>query len=121
MLNCAGTSRRKPGIRSWTGDRQMTIQDIFIANLKDYRKLRSLSQMRLAEKCGSSQQYIAQIEVGKQFPSVDMIEKIALALEIESHILFKIEHCEDGPAGQRLNILQKQEIIDKIAKIINHY
>jgi transcriptional regulator with XRE-family HTH domain len=99
----------------------MTIQDIFIANLKGYRKLRSLSQMRLAEKCSSSQQYIAQIELGKQFPSVEMIEKIAYALEIESHVLFNIEPCNADAGGQRLNILQKQEIIEKIMKIINLY
>jgi transcriptional regulator with XRE-family HTH domain len=116
-----GQRMAEAGICYLTGDRSMTIQDIFIANLKEYRKLRSLSQMRLAEKCGSSQQYIAQIELGKQFPSVDMIEKIALALDIKSYALFTIEPCKLDSNGQRLNILQKQEIVDKITKIISTY
>jgi transcriptional regulator with XRE-family HTH domain len=100
----------------------MTFQELFIANLKDLRKSRKISQAKLAEICESSQAYIAEIEVGKKFPSPDMIEKIASALEVESYYLFQNNIAIDIRV---LTPLQKQEIISKIydatSKIINHY
>jgi transcriptional regulator with XRE-family HTH domain len=104
----------------------MTIQELFISNLKDYRKLRRISQLQLAEKCNSSQTYIAEIEVGKKFPSLDMIERIAAVLEIESYHLFKNEpiQMEDNKKRQ-LTPLQRQEISDQIysaaMKIVSRY
>ena len=98
----------------------MTFQELFIINLKDYRKASKISQARLAELCESSQAYIAEIEVGKKFPSPDMIERIALALKIESYSLFQNSMISDN---RYLNSLQKQEIVDKLTaaatKIIN--
>jgi len=100
----------------------MTFQELFITNLKDYRKLLKISQAKLAEICDSSQAYIAEIEVGKKFPSPDMIEKIASALEVESYRLFQNKAEKDV---RTLTPLQKQEIISKINeaafKIINTY
>jgi transcriptional regulator with XRE-family HTH domain len=100
----------------------MTFQELFVKNLKDFRKLRKISQAKLAEICDSSQAYIAEIEVGKKFPSPVMIEKIASALEIESYRLFQ----NNAEADIRiLTPLQKQEIINMLhkatSKIINDY
>ena len=100
----------------------MTFQELFITNLKDFRKSRKISQAKLAEICESSQAYIAEIEVGKKFPSPEMIEKIASALEIESYCLFQNNAAMDI---RILTPLQRQEIIRKIneaaSKIINNY
>jgi transcriptional regulator with XRE-family HTH domain len=67
----------------------MTFQKLFITNLKGFRKVRCISLGKLAEICGTGGNYIAEIEEGKKFPSLDMIEKIAVALEIESYRLFQ--------------------------------
>jgi transcriptional regulator with XRE-family HTH domain len=67
----------------------MTLKQIFIENLKDYRIQGGLSQMQLAEYCGISTGYIAEIEIGKKFPSVGVIERIAVTLKIEPYLLFK--------------------------------
>jgi len=96
----------------------MTFQELFIINLKDYRKSYKISQAKLAELCESSQAYIAEIEVGKKFPSPDMIEKIATAFNIESYYLFQNNSTIDV---RTLTPSQKQEIINKVSKIINHY
>jgi len=100
----------------------MTFQELFITNLKDYRKLLKISQAKLAEICDSSQAYIAEIEVGKKFPSPDMIEKIASALKVDSYRLFQNKAEKDISS---LTPLQKQEIISKINeatfKVINDY
>ena len=100
----------------------MTFQELFIINLKDHRRSRKLSQLKLAELCGSSQAYIAEIEVGKKFPSPDMIERIASALGVESYHLFQNKASIDG---QVLNPHQRKEIARKIyeaaIKIVMQY
>jgi len=100
----------------------MTFQELFIMNLKDFRKLRKISQIKLAEMCVSSQAYIAEIEVGKKFPSPDMIEKIASALNVESYCLFQNTQKAEN---RILTPLQRMEIANKIhdftVKTINQY
>jgi transcriptional regulator with XRE-family HTH domain len=105
----------------------LTIQELFIFNLKAYRKLRGISQTQLAQLCDSSTGYIGEIECGKRFPSVNMIERIAGALELESWHLFKNEpvdtHVSSLPA--RLAPTQKNQIIKMantaISKILDEF
>jgi transcriptional regulator with XRE-family HTH domain len=80
----------------------MRLQSIFIINLKKFRKLKGFSQMKLAESCDSSTSYIGQIEIGKKFPSIEMIEKIANALQIKPHLLFfdEMAEAETQPAPE---------------------
>jgi transcriptional regulator with XRE-family HTH domain len=100
----------------------VTFQELFIINLKDFRKGRKISQSKLAGLCGSTQAYIAEIEVGKKFPSPEMIERIASALEIESYCLFQNKAVE---AEKSLTPLQRQEIVNQIytaiLKIVSKY
>jgi transcriptional regulator with XRE-family HTH domain len=67
----------------------MTLKQIFIQNLKEFRKKEGISQMKLAEYCGTSASYIGEIEIGRKFPSTEMIEKIAKILRIEPYLFFK--------------------------------
>jgi transcriptional regulator with XRE-family HTH domain len=83
--------------------------------------------MRLAELCDSSTGYIGEIESGKRFPSVNMIERIAKAFKIESYLLFKNEPIE-SPAAKfpiKLAPSQKRIILDKVnsalSKILNDF
>ena len=100
----------------------MTFQELFIINLKDFRKKHKISQANLAELCESTQAYIAEIEVGKKFPSPDMIERIASALDVESYCLFQNNAIKDIRV---LTPLQREEIINKLydasSKIVNQY
>jgi transcriptional regulator with XRE-family HTH domain len=52
--------------------------------------------MQLAEYCGISTVYISEIETGKKFPSINVIEKIAVVLKIEPYLLFK-SHTKKSP------------------------
>ena len=105
----------------------MTIQELFIVNLKAYRKLRGISQTQLAGLCDASNGYIGEIEIGKSFPSVKMIERIAAALGIESWHLFKNEPINPVPQNNpaKLAPSQKKEIIKKansaLAKILDGF
>jgi transcriptional regulator with XRE-family HTH domain len=72
--------------------------------------------MRLAELCDSSTGYIGEIESGKRFPSVNMIERIAKALNIESYFLFKNEPIEPPTSNFLIKLApsQKRVILDKV-------
>jgi transcriptional regulator with XRE-family HTH domain len=101
----------------------MTLQQLFIANLKKVRKERGISQMTLSEKCDSNSNYIGQIEMGRRIPSFEKIEKIAFALGIPSHALFACETMEKGEGKklktkdylQRMPATIKKEIISRMA------
>ena len=67
----------------------MTLKQIFIKNLKEFRKKEGISQMNLAVYCDISPGYIGEIESGRKFPSPEMIEKIARVLRIEPYLFFK--------------------------------
>ena len=45
--------------------------------------------MKLAEYCGTAHSYIGEIEVGRKFPSMELIEKIAKILRVEPYLFFK--------------------------------
>jgi len=113
-MKIVSTVRMNQKMSVFGGDiRNLTVQDLFITNLKAYRKLRGISQMQLAELCSSSTGYIGEIESGKRFPSVSMIERIAAALEIESWHLFKNEpvSLSNLTVSNKLAPTQKDEFI----------
>jgi len=87
----------------------MTLQQIFITNLKKARKERGFSQMTLSEKCDTTSNYIGQIEMGRRIPSFEKIEQIAAALEIPSYELFRFENPEkkQGKKLKAKDYLQK--------------
>jgi len=49
-----------------------------------------ISQATLAEKVETSTHYISQIERKTKFPSVEMLERIAVALEFDTPELFSV-------------------------------
>ena len=88
--------------------------------MKAYRKVRRISQTQLAGLCDSSTGYIGEIETGKRFPSVKMIERIAGALGIESWNLFKNEPVHLLKSNNSAGLLpsQKKEIIKMTNKAL---
>ncbi|MBR6914557.1 MAG: helix-turn-helix transcriptional regulator, partial [Treponema sp.] len=55
----------------------MGVRQIFIKNLKFYRKKAGLTQEKLAEAIGMSTAYIGDMEARERFPSAETIDKIA--------------------------------------------
>jgi transcriptional regulator with XRE-family HTH domain len=64
------------------------IRELLASNLKTYRAARGWSQANLAEKTGTSTQYIGMIETKIKFPSSNMLHKLAKALGIDPAELF---------------------------------
>ena len=64
-------------------------------NIKERRRILGISQAKLAEKVSTSTHYIGQIEQKNKFPSPEMLERIANALEIDSPQLFSMDSLTD--------------------------
>ena len=65
----------------------MDIIKVFGSNVKAYRQRIGLSQEAFAEKCGIHRTYISAIECFRRSISIENIQKIADALEIEPYQL----------------------------------
>ncbi len=66
----------------------MDIIKTFANNLKKYRTAIGLSQEAFADKCGMHRTYISAIECCRRSISLENIQRIADALEIETYKLF---------------------------------
>ncbi len=53
------------------------------ARIKGLRKIKGLSQDKLFQIIDIEQNHLSRIEVGKNYPSIGILEKIALALNFE--------------------------------------
>lgn len=66
----------------------MDIIKVFGDNLKKYRTAMGISQEAFADKCGMHRTYISAIECYRRSISLENIQRIADALEIETYKLF---------------------------------
>ena len=64
------------------------IREVLANNIKEYRRKHGFSQDKLAELAGISSQYLATVETCRKFPTPEVLDRIAEALEIETHELF---------------------------------
>ena len=61
------------------------------SNMKLYRKMLGMSQAKLAEMTDTTDNYITLIETGRRFPSIAVLENIAMALNVDILELFSIK------------------------------
>lgn len=67
-----------------------SIREILAANLKEYRRKSGFSQDKLAELADISSQYLATVETCRKFPTPEVLDRLAAALAIETHLLFEV-------------------------------
>lgn len=94
------------------------VQECLANNIKLYRKKNNITQEQLAERVGTSTNYIGTIETGKKFPSPQMIERIANALNIKSLQLFQTNTVFHVHEEIDITSLQKS-IMNNIEKAVN--
>jgi transcriptional regulator with XRE-family HTH domain len=92
------------------------LRKLLAVNMKFHRAKLGVSQEKLAEKADTAANYIASIEACRRFPSVEILEQIADALNIDTPELFSMESLQIDS----INGLQ-EEMIGEIAQIIADY
>jgi transcriptional regulator with XRE-family HTH domain len=66
------------------------VKEVLAQNLKKHRKRLGITQPELAERAGLSTHYLGMIEVARNFPTADVLERLAAALGIKSNELFSV-------------------------------
>lgn len=87
----------------------MDLQDVFIQNLRYFRKQNRLTQNELTLQIDMGLNYINGVEQRKYFPQPYVIERIAQVLKIQPYQLF----LEDGCPKNFISF-NKNEYIEKI-------
>jgi transcriptional regulator with XRE-family HTH domain len=90
------------------------LRQVLASNIRQHRKKLGLSQGGLAERADTATNYIGMIETGKKFPSLDMIEKLAEALQIDTLELFSMKPVPVDEAFKNL----RKEIMIEVEKLI---
>ena len=72
-----------------------TAKELLGMRIREIRKLRQLSQEKLAEKVGVDPKQISRIEGGKSSPSMDTLDSIARELQVEMKDLLDFQHLQN--------------------------
>ena len=62
----------------------MAIREVFARNLRRYRRAARLSQEELAHRSDIDRTYISSLERGVYASSIDVVDRLATALEIQA-------------------------------------
>lgn len=65
------------------------------ARIREIRKARGLTQEQLAEMIDVEQKHVSRIESGKNYPTIDRLEKMAAALKVPLMGFFDFMHLQD--------------------------
>jgi len=98
-------------------------QELFIENLRFWRKKRKISQLKLSEMVNISPNYLNAVENGKNFPSPEVIQQISDILELMPYQLFLEHPAEDAPNNTVISdlILIKQRLVKEINELIQKH
>ena len=89
------------------------IRDILASNIKENRRKCGFSQDKLAEKAGISTPFLAMIEVSRKFPTPNVLDRLAEALNIKTYQLFAMPPSPDE-AMERLH----QSIVKDVDQVV---
>jgi transcriptional regulator with XRE-family HTH domain len=73
-------------------EKTVPLREILAKNLRENRRKCGFSQEKLAEKAEISTQYLAMMEIARKFPSSEVLERLAEAMDIKVYELFLIDH-----------------------------
>ena len=81
--------------------------DVFAHTLKDLRTKKGLSQQQLAEQMLVSRSAVSMWELGTRLPDINMIDRLAACLDVESHVL--LDAIRDEP-NEVVNIIVVEDV-----------
>jgi transcriptional regulator with XRE-family HTH domain len=71
---------------------KQSTKELLGLRIQEIRKIRKLTQEQLSRKVDLDAKHISRIEVGRSYPSLDTLEKLANALKVEISTFFKFSH-----------------------------
>lgn len=86
-----------------------TTKQLLAMRLKELRKSRGLTQERLAEMIGRDTKHISKLEIAGSYPSIETLERIANALNVELKDIFNFDGFQD-----------KNYITDEFTKLLKY-
>ena len=91
------------------------LKEILAQNLKKNRRRLGITQPELAEQAGLSTHYLGMIEIARNFPTADVLDRLAAALGIRSNELFSVADSPEIAMEQ----LQKEFLGKLDQKLVN--
>jgi transcriptional regulator with XRE-family HTH domain len=85
-----------------------TAKELLGMRVREVRKLRGLSQEKLAEQVGVEPKQISRIEGGKSAPSLDTLEAIARSLQVEMKDLLDFQH-----------LIPEERVEDQVVRLLS--
>jgi transcriptional regulator with XRE-family HTH domain len=67
----------------------MRLGAVVASNIRRMRTARGLSQEALADRCGLNRNYVGMLEREENSPTVDVLEKLAKALDVDPAAMLK--------------------------------
>ena len=92
------------------------LRDVFTKNLRNLRRKCGLTQADLAEKVNVSTHHIGMIEMSRNYPTLELVERIANALNVEVYELF-IDNVYSDKELTRL----RQEIRSDMVQLLDDF
>jgi transcriptional regulator with XRE-family HTH domain len=90
---------------------------IFAQNLKENRRKCGFTQAQLAEKVDVSTHHIGMIELSRNYPTLELVERIADALNIKIYELFVEESYSPNKELEQL----RQEIKGDMKQLLDEF
>jgi len=86
--------------------------------MKVQRQILGISQLKLAERVNTSTHYIGMIESEKKFPTPEMLERIAVALEIEATTLFSTKFYPSDKTGTLADF--QEQVLNDVRQVLEY-
>jgi transcriptional regulator with XRE-family HTH domain len=99
-----------------------SIREILANNIKEHRRKCGFSQEKLAEKAGISTPFLAMIEVSRKFPTPNVLDQLAGALNIKTYQLFAMPPSPDDVMEQLYQKVAKnidQVVAEAVEKAVS--
>ena len=75
--------------------------------IKEFRELKNFTREKLSELVGIDSKHLSRIENGRNYPSIETLEKLAYSLEISFDDLFQFSHLSN-----------QEELLDKCCNLL---
>jgi len=95
-----------------------SLRSVLAFNMKAQRHILRITQASLAERVRTSANYIALIESEKKFPTPEMLERIAVSLEIDAPALFSTRSFPSQETGTFAELREK--ILADLSEVITY-